>query len=397
MGSKLICVHQQYSADITPAMASDPRISHLYFHIPFCAKLCPYCSFYVDTHFKNKSQGFLEALLAEVEMRGARNRLTPRTIYFGGGTPSSLSLSQLEYVLSGLRDRLDLSELAEWTFEVNPATVSIEKARLLRKLGVNRISMGVQSWDDSILKVLGRIHSANQAEQTYHILREAGFDNISLDLMFAVPTQTRAQWQSTLERTIALGPEHISSYCLTYEEDTEFYHKLKTNQFTQDEDWDADLFEMTMDLLGDAGFIQYEISNYALPGRESRHNCAYWSAHDYLGFGPGAFSTQGEKRWQNIADTAAYTARMLAGESLATFEETVSPTTRIGERLAFSLRTIQGAQSEELQPWRSEIEEFVALGLLQIQGTRTTLTRKGRLLADSVAEIFVGGPGEKQI
>jgi oxygen-independent coproporphyrinogen-3 oxidase len=376
-------------------MAFDPRISHLYFHIPFCAKLCPYCSFYVDTHFKNKSQGFLEALLAEVVMQSQANRIKPRTIYFGGGTPSSLSLSQIEFLLTGLRDRLDLSELEEFTFEINPATVSIEKARLLRKLGVNRISMGVQSWDDSILKVLGRIHSADQAEQTFRILREAGFDNISLDLMFAVPTQTRVQWRTTLERTISLGPEHISAYCLTYEEDTEFYHKLKSNQFTQDEDWDADLFEMTMDSLGDAGFIQYENSNYALPGRESRHNCAYWRADDYLGFGPGAFSTLGEKRWQNIADTAEYSRRMLAGESLVTFEERVSPETRLGERLAFSLRTIQGAQAGELQPWRSEIEEFIELGLLQMQGIRVVLTKKGRLLADSVAEIFVGLPEVK--
>ena len=371
-------------------MPSQPTISHLYFHIPFCAKLCPYCSFYVDTHFKNKSQRFLDALLAEVEMHLQSFQIKPRTIYFGGGTPSSLSLSQLDYLLSGLRERLDLSELSEWTFEINPATVSLDKAQLLRKLGVNRISMGVQSWDDSLLKVLGRIHSADQAEKTLQILRQAGFDNISLDLMFAVPTQTRAQWQATLERTISLHPQHVSAYCLTYEEDTEFYHKLKANRFTQDSDWDADLFEMTMDLLGNAGFIQYEISNYGLPGRESQHNCAYWRGDDYLGFGPGAFSTLGEKRWQNIADTAAYTSRMLAGESLTTFEEIVSPETRRGERLAFSLRTIQGAPATELTPWQAEIEEFTQLGLLEKQGPRIALTRKGKLLADSVAEIFVG-------
>ena len=371
-----------------------PTISHLYFHIPFCAKLCPYCSFYVDTHFKNKSLRFLDAILAEVALHRRSYQIKPRTIYFGGGTPSSLSLSQLDYLLKGLRDQLDLSDLSEWTFEINPATVSLEKAQLLRRLGVNRISMGVQSWDDDLLKVLGRIHSADQAEKTLQILREAGFDNISLDLMFAVPTQTRDQWRATLERTIALAPQHISAYCLTYEEDTEFFHKLKANQFIQDIDWDADLFEMTMDVLDAAGFIQYEISNYALPGRESQHNCAYWRGDDYLGFGPGAFSTQGGKRWQNIADTAAYTSKMLGGETSVSFEETISPETRQGERLAFSLRTIQGAASADLQPWREEIEEFTQLGLLQGQGSRLVLTRKGKLLADSVAEIFVGSPGE---
>lgn len=370
-------------------MLSTSSISHLYFHIPFCAKLCPYCSFYVDTHFKNKSRQFLDALLQEVAFQNQAFAIKPRTIYFGGGTPSALSLSQIDYLLSALRDRLDLGELSEWTFEINPATVSREKARLLRKLGVNRISMGVQSWDDSILKVLGRIHSTAQAEQTFHLLQEEGFDNISLDLMFAVPTQTREQWRQTLEKTIALRPQHISAYCLTYEEDTAFYHQLKANQLTQDTDWDADLFEMTMDLLGEAGFIQYEISNYALPGRESQHNCAYWKGLDYLGFGPGAFSTRGEKRWQNVEDTAAYTTRLLANESGVSFEEEISAETRRGERLAFSLRMIQGAPGEELGPWRREIEEFIQLGLLKEESGRVILTRKGRLLADSVAEIFI--------
>ena len=374
-------------------MSSLPTISHLYFHIPFCAKLCPYCSFYVDTHFKNKSQQFLDALLAEIALHRQSYVLKPRTIYFGGGTPSSLSLSQLEYLLSGLRAQLDLSELSEWTFEINPATVSLDKARLLRQLGVNRISMGVQSWDNSLLKVLGRIHSAQQAEHTLDILRQAGFDNISLDLMFAVPTQTREQWRASLQRTIAAAPQHISAYCLTYEEDTEFFNKLQANQFTQDPDWDADLFEMTMDLLGEAGFIQYEISNYALPGRESQHNCAYWQGNDYLGLGPSAFSTYGEKRWQNLSDTPSYTTRILSGESAVSFEESISPETRKGERLAFSLRTLQGAPIEELHPWQSEIAEFSELGLLKKEGPRVVLTRKGKLLADSVAEIFVGPVG----
>jgi oxygen-independent coproporphyrinogen-3 oxidase len=364
------------------------NIRHLYFHIPFCAKLCPYCSFYVDTHFKNKSARFLDALLCEVKKQAGQYSIKPQTIYFGGGTPSSLSISQLD-LLARLREHLDLSELKEWTFEVNPATVSIEKARALRALGVTRISMGVQSWDDTILKTLGRIHTAAQAEQTYHILREAGFDNISLDLMFAVPGQTREQWAESLRKTIALRPEHISSYCLTYEEDTEFFRKLQSHEFSQDENWDADLFEMTMDTLAHAGYVQYEISNYALAGRESLHNFAYWDAADYLGFGPSAFSTVGENRWQNIADTAAYTGRLLGDESAVTFEETIKPSTRMGEMIAFSLRTNHGVPDELLSPWRSEVEEFHKLGFLQHDGKKVLLTRKGKLMADSVAEIFV--------
>ncbi len=364
-------------------------IHHLYFHIPFCAKLCPYCSFYVDTHFKNKSPRFLDAILREVKKQGALFAIKPRTIYFGGGTPSSLSLSQLELLLTRLREKLDLSELAEWTFEINPATVSLEKAKLLRALGVNRISMGVQSWDGAILKTLGRIHSAEQAERTFDILREAGFGNISLDLMFAVPGQTRESWCATLDKTIALAPEHISAYCLTYEEDTAFFEKLNAQEFSQDENLDADLFEHAMDTLGAAGFEQYEISNYARPGRESLHNLAYWDGADYLGFGPSAFSTVGEHRWQNIADTAAYTDRTLADTTTVSFEETVKPATRTGERIAFSLRTNRGVALETLAPWQREVEEFRALGFLKNDGDRVVLTRRGKLMADSVAEIFV--------
>jgi len=364
-------------------------VRHLYFHIPFCAKLCPYCSFYVDTRFKNKSQGFLDALLGEIDLLQTRFTIRPKTLYFGGGTPSSLSLSQLRYLLEGLHDRLNQEDLVEWTFEVNPATVSLDKARLLRAMGVNRISMGVQSWDETILKTLGRIHTGPEAEQTFHILREAGFDNINLDLMFAVPGQSRAQWSETLAKTIALKPEHISSYCLTYEEDTEFFRKLKTGELTQDENWDADLFEITMDTLCEAGYLQYEVSNYARPGRESLHNFAYWNGDDYLGLGPGAFSTQGTKRWQNIANTAIYTQRILTGEPTQSFEEEISERIRTGERLAFSLRTNRGLSLNALDPWREQVDEFISMGLLEINGDQAYLTRKGKLLADSVAEIFV--------
>ncbi|MEI8342889.1 MAG: coproporphyrinogen III oxidase family protein, partial [Verrucomicrobiota bacterium] len=178
-------------------------------------------------------------------------------------------------------------------------------------------------------------------------------------------------------------------YCLTYEEDTEFFNKLKNGEMIQDDNRDADLFEMTMDVLGEAGYAQYEISNYALPGRESRHNLAYWNGDDYLGFGPGAFSTLGGKRWQNIPDSAAYTDRMLNGENTVSFEEEITERIRLGERIAFSLRTDRGVETSVLQPWREQIAEFLSIGLLRENGDRILLTRKGRLLADSVAEIFV--------
>ena len=275
-------------------------IEHLYVHIPFCPKICPYCSFYKEASDRNKVQGFLDALLIELDRFGS-DRLSVQTIFFGGGTPSALSPSQLDFLLSGLRDRLDLTNLTEWTLEMNPATVSAEKASLLLSLGVNRISMGVQSWDSAILQRLGRVHSGAQARRSYDILRTAGFENVNLDLIFGVPGQSREQWMETLRETVALGPNHISAYCLTYEEDTEFFRRFQTGEFRQNSHEDAEFFAATMDFLNQQGFAQYEISNYARPERDCLHNLAYWHGKDYLGLGPSAFSTIGKHRWQNIA------------------------------------------------------------------------------------------------
>lgn len=366
-----------------------PHCEHLYVHIPFCPKVCPYCSFYKEASDRNKTRTFLDAVLAELDLRQLERPLQPRTIFFGGGTPSALSTSQLEYLLGGMRDRLDLSELREWTLEMNPATVSLEKARALRDLGVNRISMGVQSWDDGLLKVLGRVHSGAQAERSYQILREAGFENVNLDLMFAVPTQTQAQWEATLARTIALQPEHISAYCLTYEEDTAYFERFSKGELTQDSGWDADLFELTMDRLGTAGFGQYEISNYAKPGRECAHNMAYWMGSDYLGLGPSAFSTGASRRWQNIPDTAQYSALILAGKTAESFVETLDPAVRRSEQLAFSLRTDRGVQRAEVAEWAVEMGHMEEEGLLTGVDDRLVLTRRGKMVADAMAETFV--------
>lgn len=356
-------------------------------HIPFCPKVCPYCSFYKETTDRNKTQAFLDALLRELDARGA---LRPRTIFFGGGTPSALSTPQLDYLLTGLRSRLDLSQLSEWTLEMNPATVSLEKARALRALGVNRISMGVQSWEPALLLTLGRVHSAEQARRSYEILREAGFENVNLDLIFGIPGQTRAQWERSLAATVALGPEHISAYNLTYEEDTDFFARFTRGEFVQDVEADADLFEFTADFLTAAGYPPYEISNFARPGRECAHNLAYWHGADYLGLGPSAFSTIGERRWGNVRDTAAYNERIGRGEMAEDFVEEAPPAMRQAEAIAFGLRTRDGVPAEALRRWSGEVEEFRGLGLLETaMSGNIHLTRKGRLLADRVAEAFV--------
>ena len=373
----------------------NPPVAHLYVHIPFCPKVCPYCSFYKEASDRNKTAAFLDAVLRELDQQtaalaAAGRTLRPETIFFGGGTPSALSTPQLAYLLGGLRDRLDLSALAEWTLEMNPATVSLEKARALRDLGVNRVSMGVQSWDAELLKTLGRVHTADQARRSYGLLREAGFDHVNLDLIFAVPGQTRETWRASLRETVALAPEHISAYNLTYEEDTEFLRRFEAGEFRRDDDLDADLFELTADTLAAAGYAPYEISNFARPGRECRHNLAYWHGADYLGLGPSAFSTVGERRWSNVRDTAGYVARVHAGEPAADFREDVPPATRTVETIAFGLRTDRGVAEALLTPWAETVAGHVGEGLMaRTPAGRVVLTPRGRMVADAVAESFV--------
>jgi len=291
--------------------------------------------------------------------------------------------------MAGFRDELDLSALIESTVEANPGSASAGKAALLQRLGINRISLGIQSWDDDLLNLLGREHNAKQGEESFDIFRGAGFSNINIDLMFGLPGQTIRQWQSTLERTVSLRPEHISTYCLTYEEDTEFFLRHARGEFRQDSDADAEFFAMTMSILEAAGYEHYEISNYARPGFRSAHNRAYWSGSDYLGIGPSAFSTTGMTRWQNIPDFRRYAEAVLAGKSAIGSVEHLTPEMKRAEQIALSLRTDDGAPAPLLESFPNETREFVRLGLLQRAGGNFVLTRAGKALADSVAEAFV--------
>jgi oxygen-independent coproporphyrinogen-3 oxidase len=363
-------------------------VRHLYVHIPFCPKICPYCNFYKEASDRNKTPAFLTALMVELDQR-IELGLRCETIFFGGGTPSALTVRQLEFLLGSMRKQLDLSGLSEWTLEMNPATVSLEKARLLRQLGVTRISMGVQSFDSKLLERLGRVHTAGQAVRSYELLREAGFTNVNLDFIFGIPGQSIAAWEKTLQEAISLRPEHISAYCLTYEEDTDFMVRLQRREFRQDEQKDADLFMMTMDLLADAGYEQYEISNYARPGFECRHNLAYWEGKDYIGLGPSAFSTVGQRRWQNVPDTSRYVEQVLAsGEATCSIED-LTPAVRRSESLAFGLRTNRGLTSSDVQEWLADLHALREEGYFKRHDDRFILTRKGRMVADAVAELFV--------
>jgi oxygen-independent coproporphyrinogen-3 oxidase len=364
-------------------------VRHLYVHIPFCARICPYCAFYKERADPSQTQRFCEALLREIETVTEHHRLKLETIFFGGGTPTALTTTQLEFLLGGMRERLDLSGLAEWTLEANPGSVSMRKAELLRAMGVSRISLGVQSWDDELLQLLGREHNAAQAEASFHILREAGFANISIDLMFGLPSQTLDQWQADLEKTIRLQPDHISTYCLTYEEDTDFFLRHSRGEFREDPESDARFLESAMEMLEAAGYEHYEISNYARPGFASAHNRGYWAGHDYLGIGPSAFSTVGLRRWQNICDYRAYADRVLAGISPIASTEQLTPEMKRTERIALALRTGDGVSSQELACSPNETKELIDLHLLRELNGRLILTPRGKLLADSVAEALL--------
>jgi oxygen-independent coproporphyrinogen-3 oxidase len=384
-------------------------LRHIYVHIPFCARICPYCAFYKERADPALTTRFCEAVLAELaaapdvaaslqEARESAHRATataqsdwlrPTTIFFGGGTPTALTTAQLEFLLGGFRTQLDLSELEEWTLEANPGSVSEGKARLLRELGVNRISLGIQSFDDGLLQLLGREHSAAQAESSFALLRRNGFENLNIDLMFGLPGQTLAQWEATLRRAVTLEPDHISAYCLTYEEDTDFFLRHARGEFRIDPEADADFFVLASEVLGAAGFTHYEVSNYARPGFESVHNRAYWSGENYLGLGPSAVSTVGLRRWQNISDYRVYADRLLSGETVSTGDEILTPQMRRAEAVALSLRTSRGVPAEWVSDRPDAVEEFVRLGLMESEAKRYVLTRAGRFLADSVAEAFI--------
>jgi oxygen-independent coproporphyrinogen-3 oxidase len=365
------------------AAATSKAAKHLYLHIPFCLQICPYCSFYKDLAGPGKADPLVEAVIREAELFG--NRCAPRTVFIGGGTPTALSVTQLDRLFAGLQRHLDLTNTEEFTIEMNPATVTGRKAELLRGFGVNRVSMGVQSWDPDLLKVLGRVHDADQVRRSFAILRETGFENLNLDLIYGVPGQNLTQWEDSIRQTVALEPEHISAYCLTYEEDTEYFERMTRGEFREDVESDAGFFERGVEMLSAAGYGQYEISNYARQGRECRHNLAYWEGADYLGLGPSAWSTIGERRWQNVPDTAAYVQAVQAGVRPLRNEEILPATTREAEKIAFGLRMNAGIDPARLAERHDLITGLREEGLLEDHGPRVRLTPRGRLLADEIA------------
>lgn len=371
----------------------DPGASHLYVHIPFCHHICPYCGFYKHQPGNLANHEFVEAILLDAERRSSDLSKNVKTVFFGGGTPSLLSPTHLERLCRKLAEILPLDQIEEWTLEANPATFSPEKASLIRDLGVTRISLGVQSFQQKTLQTLGRDHSSKEAIESFDTLRNAGFDNVSIDLMFSIPGQTRELWANDLKQAIELEPDHISAYNLTYEEDTEFLARHKSGELDSDEDRDADLFADAISKLTSAGFEHYEISNYARPGFESLHNQAYWAGKDYLGLGPSAVSTIRGTRTTTIADTAAYVKAASSGLSTCSEIEELSPEDLRIERIALQLRTREGIPRSLLPPMAegqpSPVDALVQEGMVRFECDRLVLTESGKALADPIAAALV--------
>ena len=328
------------------AQSSIEPISSLYVHVPFCARKCSYCAFYSEAASGELINRYVSALIRELEMAAAD--LRPRTIFFGGGTPSLLSLRQWEEIL-GAMERLNLAGASEWTVECNPATVSLDKARLLRSGGVNRLSMGVQSFNEALLDRLGRIHTRQMVFKSFDTLRKAGFDNLNLDLMFAIPGQTLAVWEETLSEATAMGSEHLSSYEVIYEEDTALYAQLQAGEIDADEDLACAMYDELVERATGAGFEQYEIANFAcngpikpqssannLPFRACRHNVNYWRGGSFYGLGPSATSYVRGARTKNRANTLTYCEQLELGKRAIESSEALPPLARAGETAACS-------------------------------------------------------------
>ena len=358
-------------------------VESLYIHIPFCHRVCPYCAFFKHTPGSTDMRGFVQAVAREAQLRLPAG-FAPRTVYFGGGTPSMLSPTHLERLVEGLRGSVDFSRVQEWSFEANPATFTAAKVRQWRQLGINRVSLGVQSLEPRLLQLLGREHSPADVEQSVRLLQDAGMPHINIDLMFALPGQTPAEWEHSLREAVRLGVDHVSAYSLTLEEGTPFHSQYAGSG---DDERDAALFEMAEDILTAAGFRHYEISNYARPGAESLHNMACWLGKDYFGLGPGACGTADGLRYENAGDTAAYIAALGQGKLPPGTAERLSAQDRRTELLGLMLRMDTGLPAAML---REKDAPFLAMlereGLAR-RGTdgALLLTRRGRLVADEIA------------
>ncbi len=371
----------------------------LYLHIPFCLARCGYCDFNTYLHDPELARAYVGALAAEIAAWGERPKLRGRpaaTVYLGGGTPSLLAPGAVAEILDAVRAAFPLAPGAEVTLEANPGTVDRAGLAGFRAAGVNRLSFGVQAFQDRLLRVAGRDHTAEDARRSLADARAAGFTNLSLDLIFALPGQTLDDWAASLDEAVGLGPEHISAYGLTYEEGTPFHRDRRAGRLRPvDEETEAAMFDLGIARLTAAGFEQYEISNFARPGFRSAHNQIYWRRGDYLGFGAGAHSCLDGRRFFNRRLPQEYIAAVRRNGSAEAGAEDLTPRQRLGEAMVLGLRLREGLDLEALAagfaPWgvapdATALERLEGAGLVERRGPRLRLTDRGIRLAN---EVFV--------
>ena len=337
---------------------------------------------------------YLDALIREIDVCGEEGTKAD-TIFIGGGTPSLLEISLMDRIFEELHRKFRVSPEAEITLEANPGTLSLEKLAAYRRMGINRLSIGLQSADDRELKTLGRIHTFEDFRRTWEEARDAGFDNMNLDLMFAIPSQTEESWEKTLRTAAALGPEHISAYSLIVEDGTPF---AGMDLSLPDEDTEYRMYDETKKILEEYGLYRYEISNYALPGRESRHNSSYWTGKDYIGFGVGAASLRNGRRYAVTSDMERYLDPPAGREELLTECRILSDKDRMEEFMFLGLRMTCGTDKEEFRRrfacsmdeiYGEVIRRYKSLGLLDEEGTRVFLTDRGIHLSNRVMADFL--------
>ena len=390
----------------------------LYVHVPFCKTKCPYCDFNTYQGIESQMGSYLEAVTTELRLWGrALGRPTVRTVFFGGGTPSYLPDGDIAAILEAASAAFAIDPGAEITIEANPGDLNADACRGLLRQGVNRLSIGVQSLDNGLLQLLGRRHSADGAIEAFRTARDAGFDNVNLDLMYGLPHQSLDQWEDTIERLAALSPEHISLYALTLEEGTPMKVWADQGKIPEpDPDLAADMYALARRVLAASGYRHYEISNWAQPGRESQHNLIYWRNEPYLGVGPGAHSRLGEYRFWTVLSPRDYASRAAQwrlasagrwdsfGEPQLREARTVDGWERIdsdtacAETMFLGLRLLDGlhlpqasaAAGRDLAAlYRAEIEELLALGLLRRGGDTIRLDESAYLIANQVFTRFL--------
>ena len=375
----------------------------LYIHIPFCVQKCKYCDFLSAPADDTAKKRYADALCKEITgYKELTKDYELATIYFGGGTPSILDVSLTEQILDTVRNCFAVKQAAEITLEVNPGTASLEKLKRYIELGINRLSIGVQSAKEKELALLGRIHTFEEAKQTVLWAREAGFTNISLDLMSALPNQSLEDYKENVEAVLALNPEHISSYSLIVEEGTPFYGQYAEGAPKEselpDEETDRAMYAYTKERLVQAGYHRYEISNYAKPGFESRHNSSYWVGTEYLGVGLGASSLFTNARYHNETDLLTYMEEMEAGKDVRREIERLVPEEQMEEFMILGLRMMRGVSRAEFQKrfgtpietvYGSALKKLERQGLLALEGDTISLTDTGIDVSNQVFVEFV--------